>query len=102
MSFTERFIIQDRGGSDTGGGSEPADVGERAQTGYEAVNWQNFGRRLTAEEFAGIARRIAGLHFAKEAFQSDPIAMQALYAAEALQREVDILSKDSPFPPQEC
>lgn len=67
-------------------------------TRYEAINWQNFGRRLTVQEFDEVRAKIAGLHFTKEAFSDDPIVMQALYAAEALQREVEILVKDNPFP----
>ncbi len=68
---------------------------------YTPINWQNFGRRLTQEEFDEIRSRVAGLHFAKETLGDNPRLMQALYAAEALQREVEVLSKDSPFPAEE-
>lgn len=64
---------------------------------YRAINWNNFGRRLSANEYHEITQRIAGLHFAKDTLNDDPVAMQALYAAEALQRELDILLESSPF-----
>jgi hypothetical protein len=73
----------------------------KEQIRYEAVNWQNHGRRLKIEEFSEIRGRIAGLHFTKETFADDEIAMQALYAAEALQREVELLIRENPFPNEE-
>lgn len=54
---------------------------------YIPENWQNFGRPLTREELNEIRSKISGLHFAKEAV--DPTAIQALYCAEALLREID-------------
>lgn len=55
---------------------------------YVPRNWQNFGRLLEPEEISDIRRRIAGLHFAKDMLS--PTALGALYAAEALLREVEL------------
>jgi hypothetical protein len=75
-------------------------MSEKNKSGREYVpmNWQNFGRPLSFEEFDRIKSRIAGLHFSKESL--DPLAMQGLYAAEALLREVERLTIDNPFLPE--
>ena len=65
---------------------------------YVPVNWQNRDRPLTEEELNEINSRVSGVHFAKEQFASDPIAMQMLYAAEALLREVQLLRADQAAP----
>ncbi len=74
---------------------------QESSPNYKAVNWQNHNRRLTLDEYQEIESRVAGLHFSKEGFINDPIAMQGLYAAEALLRELRILSLEMPFPDTE-
>ncbi len=74
---------------------------EPQKSGYRPIGWQNFNRRLTREEFDEIGSRISGLHFSKETFDNDPLVLLALHAAEALYREVVILSKRNPFPTED-
>jgi hypothetical protein len=70
----------------------------RLPSEYKPINWQNFNRRLTLQEYREIESRAAGLHFAKESFTDDAIAVQGLYLAEALLRELRLLRVDNPFP----
>jgi hypothetical protein len=70
---------------------------KKSNPGYQPINWQNFDRRLTREELDQINSRISGIHFAKEMFAGDPFVLQLLFAAEALQREVRMLTENKPF-----
>lgn len=71
--------------------------GDRQPINYGEMSLQNRGRRLTAGEFDEVRSRIAAIHFVKEAFADDRVVMSLLYAAEALQREVEFLLPDNPF-----
>lgn len=70
----------------------------RGESGYKPIGWQNFNRRLTRKELDEIGSRISGLHFSKEAFVDDPVAMQALFAAEALYREILLRIENESLP----
>jgi hypothetical protein len=74
---------------------------QKRESSYNPIGWQNHDRRLTREEFAEIGRRISGLHFSKEAFSDDPIALQLLFCAEALERDLRMLADSNPFPETE-